>query len=103
MTPMSETEVRHYLKEVLKCRKSFVYFCECYCQILADRGQGGDWVPFHLWPQQRRVARLLQEQRLLVVLKARQLGLTWLVVAFGLWLLLFHPIATVLLFMRSTK
>jgi hypothetical protein len=43
---------------------------------------------------------LLQENRLVVVLKARQLGLTWLVLAFALWLLLFHPIATVLLFSR---
>jgi hypothetical protein len=42
----------------------------------------------------------LQENRLVVILKARQLGLTWLAVAFSLWLLLFHPIATVLLFSR---
>jgi hypothetical protein len=46
------------------------------------------------------VAQLLQEHRLVVVLKARQLGLTWLVLAFALWLLLFYPIATVLLFSR---
>src|ERR1700722_12228946 len=40
------------------------------------------------------------DNRLVVVLKARQLGLTWLVLAFALWLMLFHPIATVLLFSR---
>src|SRR5207244_8820171 len=91
---------RHYLNEVHKCRKSFVYFCDSYCQILADSGRGGTWVPFHLWPEQRRVAHLLQEHRLLVVLKARQLGLTWLVLALALWLMLLHPIATVLLFSR---
>jgi hypothetical protein len=45
-------------------------------------------------------ADLLQANRLLVVLKARQLGLTWLVLAFALWLMLFYPIATVLLFSR---
>jgi hypothetical protein len=86
--------------EVHKCRKSFVYFCATYCRILADEGAGGAWVPFDLWPEQQRVARLLQENRLVVALKARQLGLTWLVLAFALWLLLFHPIATVLLFSR---
>jgi hypothetical protein len=96
----SEAEAKHRLREVLKCRKSFVYFCDTYCQILADSGQGGEWVPFRLWPEQRRVARLLQDNRLVVVLKARQLGLTWLLVAFALWLMLFHPIATVLLFSR---
>jgi hypothetical protein len=86
--------------EVLKCRKSFVYFCDTYCQILSDSGRGGDWISFRLWPEQRRVARLLQENRLVVVLKARQLGLTWLVLAFALWLMLFYPIATVSLFSR---
>lgn len=36
--------------------------------------------------------------QMVVILKARQLGLTWLVLAYALWLLLFHPISTVLLF-----
>jgi hypothetical protein len=86
--------------EVHKCRRSFPYFCETYCRILADDGDGGAWVPFALWPEQRRVAQLLQEKRLVVALKARQLGLTWLVLAFALWLMLFHPIALILLFSR---
>jgi hypothetical protein len=97
------TEATRFKLEVLKCRKSFPYFCDAYCQILSDHGQGGTWVPFHLWPEQRRVAGLLQANRLVVVLKARQLGLTWLVLAFALWLMLFHPIATVLLFSRRDE
>ncbi|HEY7154733.1 MAG TPA: hypothetical protein VH575_12295 [Gemmataceae bacterium] len=100
MIKCNEAETKRFQMEVFKCRKSFAYFCVTYCQILSDRGQGGDWVPFRLWPEQRRMAQLLQENRLVVVLKARQLGLTWLVLAFALWLLLFHPIATVLLFSR---
>jgi hypothetical protein len=100
MVRCSEAEAQRFRIEVFKCRKSFAYFCFTYCQIMSDRGQGGDWVPFRLWPEQRRLAGLLQDNRLVVVLKARQLGLTWLVLAFALWLLLFHPIATVLLFSR---
>src|SRR6516162_8161408 len=100
MVPCTETEAKRFKIEVLKCRKSFPYFCSTFCQILSDRGQGGDWVPFRLWAEQQRVAGLLQANRLVVVLKARQLGLTWLVLAFALWLMLFHPIATVLLFSR---
>jgi hypothetical protein len=96
----SPEEANRFFREVRKCRKSFPYFCQTYCRILADDGGGGSWVPFTLWPEQRRVARLLQENRLVVALKARQLGLTWLVLAFVLWLVLFHPIATVLLFSR---
>jgi hypothetical protein len=53
--------------------------------------------------EQRRVANLLQANRLVVVLKARQLGLSWLVLAFALWLMLFYPIATVLLFSRRDE
>ena len=100
MVLCNQTEVQHYLREVTKCRKSFAYFCDTYCQILSDTGRGGEWIRFRLWPEQRRVAGLLQENRLVVVLKSRQVGLTWLAVAFSLWLLLFHPIATVLLFSR---
>jgi hypothetical protein len=100
MIPCNAAEAQRFQIEVLKCRKSFLYFCDTYCQILSDHGQGGVWTPFRLWPQQRRVAQLLQENRLVVVLKARQLGLTWMVLAFALWLLLFYPIATVLLFSR---
>jgi hypothetical protein len=103
MVPCNETEIHRFKVEVLKCRRSFAYFCNSYCHILSDRGQGGNWVPFRLWPEQQRVAGLLQMNRLVVVLKARQLGLTWLVLAFGLWLMLFHPISTVLLFSRRDE
>jgi hypothetical protein len=103
MVQYSGTEVKRFKIEVLKCRKSFVYFCDTYCHILSDYGQGGNWVPFRLWPEQRRVAGLLQANHLVVVLKARQLGLTWLVMAYALWLMLFFPIATVLLFSRRDQ
>src|SRR5262249_16030303 len=57
-----------------------------HCQVLSETaGPSADWVPFKLWPAQRDVARLFQERRLVVVLKARQLGLTWLALAFALW------------------
>jgi hypothetical protein len=103
MVKCSAAEISRFKVEVLKCRKSFPYFCGTYCYILADQGRGGTWAPFHLWPEQRRVADLLQANRLIVVLKARQLGLTWLVLAYALWLMLFHPIATVLLFSRRDE
>jgi hypothetical protein len=38
--------------------------------------------------------------RLFVILKARQLGMTWLAVGFALWLMLFRPAATTLLFSK---
>jgi hypothetical protein len=83
-----------------RCEASFAHFADRYCFILVDDGQGGEWQPFRLWPSQRETADRMQANRLVVILKARQLGQTWLVLAFALWLMLFFPAATVLLFSR---
>ena len=41
---------------------------------------------------------------MIVILKARQLGLTWLVLAYFLWLMIFHPWTTVMVFsLRDTE
>lgn len=53
-----------------------------------------------MWPEQQSVAAQLERHREVVALKARQLGLTWLVVALALRELLFNPISTVLLFSK---
>jgi hypothetical protein len=88
--------------EWLKCRKSFAYFADTYCLILAgeDEDVFAEWVRFRLWPRQREAAAVLQHSRLVVILKARQVGLTWLAVAFVLWLAVFHPVSVGLLFSR---
>jgi hypothetical protein len=82
-------------------RRNFTHFADRHCQVLSETaGPAAGWMPFKLWPAQQNVAKLLQEQRLMVVLKARQLGLTWLSISFALWHVLLHPIATVLLFSK---
>jgi hypothetical protein len=101
MTTLTSPSAAALRQEVRRCRDSFAYFVDRYCRVLSDvGGPAASWVPIRLWPEQRRVADALQNHRLLVILKARQLGLTWLALAFALWLVLFHPIATVLLFSR---
>lgn len=85
-------------QEWLKCRQSFPYFVHNYCQLY-DATSGG-WIPFHLWPDQMQVAEDLVSYRLTVILKARQLGMTWLVLCYELWRALFHPIFTGLVFSR---
>src|SRR5262249_32023156 len=59
-----------------------------------------DWIPFRLWRAQIQTLDTIRDHRLVVILKARQLGLTWLVLGFALWEMLFRPAATVLLFSR---
>lgn len=83
-------------REWLKCSASAVYFIENYVQIESPERRA--WVPFHLWPAQREALVTMARARRLYVLKARQLGLTWLSVSYALWLMLFRPPAVILLF-----
>jgi len=84
--------------EWLKCAESAAYFIHTYCKIY-DATLGA-WIPFHLWPEQIETLNNLVNDRLNVILKARQLGLTWLVLAFIMWKSLFHPAFTALIFSR---
>lgn len=92
---MSEDE---RLLEVAKCYRNPAYWVEHYVQI--EDATEGSWIPFGLWREQASVLRMFQDHRLSIVLKARQLGLSWLVLAWALYLMLFRPSATVLLFSR---
>lgn len=68
-------------------------------------------IPFKLWPdrvhngehvisQVTALGKMVNE-RLLIILKARQLGLTWLCCAYALWVCLFRPGQVVLLFSQG--
>jgi hypothetical protein len=84
--------------EWLKCSRSFVYFADSFCQIYDATAK--EWVPFRLWKAQVDTAQVMLGAQLIVILKARQLGLSWLVLALALWLMLFQPAATILLFSK---
>lgn len=84
--------------EWLACAESFGYWCDHWAQVYDASAR--TWLRFHLWPAQLAVADALQAERLVVMLKARQLGMSWLTVAYGLWLMLFQPAATVLFFSK---
>jgi hypothetical protein len=101
MFPCSPAASHHYQKEIHKCRRSVAYFLDTYGQIYD--ATSGDWVPFVLWPAQQLALQTIVDHRLTVILKARQLGLTWLVLGFALWLMLFYPAATVLFLSRRDE
>ena len=85
-------------KELLKCRMSCAYFINNYVKIYDALKE--QWIPFNLWPAQFKVLEILLSERLIIILKARQLGLTWLVLGYILWLMLFNPVITAMLFSR---
>ncbi len=80
----------------LACSRSPAYFLDHYGHIYDPTARG--WTRFRLWPSQVQAMQQLESHRLAVVLKARQLGMSWLAVGFGLWQMIFRPAATVLLF-----
>lgn len=76
---------------------------EFIADLTIEEPQGDDTsiIPFDLWPAQVDVLKTLLTQLLIIFLKARQLGITWLVLAYALWLCLFHPGKTVLVFSQG--
>lgn len=57
--------------------------------------------PFVVWPEQQRVARLMGTERLIVFLKARQLGISWLACLYALRLCTLWPGQPVLCLSRN--
>jgi hypothetical protein len=58
-------------------------------------------MPFHLWPAQVRVMWALMTTRLVIILKARQLGISWICCWYALWLCFFQPGKVVLCFSKG--
>jgi hypothetical protein len=85
-------------RELLLCALSPEYFITQY--IFIYDAQIKDWIKFILWAQQLDALNLFHIAQLVIALKARQLGLTWLALAYAIWQMLFRPIATVMVFSR---
>lgn len=100
MTKQGEIEFNAPLS--LLCSEDPAFFIDSYCKV-HDPLSGG-WLPFRLWQCQRDVLSVLMspkpEERQVVILKARQLGQTWLCLGWLLHLALFKPHSTALLFSR---
>jgi len=58
---------------------------------IEDKDMPGVVIPFKMWPDQKFVLDIFLNLRLIIVLKARQLGLTWLALAYIAWKMLFNP------------
>ena len=63
------------------CQREIDYYIETYVHIY-DPDQGGP-IPFGMWPQQRVALIAMTTYRLNILLKARQLGITWLTLAYA--------------------
>ena len=84
--------------EWLTCAESAPYFLHHHCQIYDATAR--TWIPFALWPAQIETLKTIHAHQLTIILKARQLGITWLGLGYALWQMLFNPAATQLLFSK---
>ena len=84
--------------EFLKCEASAAYFIYNYVRIYDSISR--DWIPFQMWPIQYNTLQEILNNRLLAILKARQLGFTWLMLGYILWMMTFKPIQTIMLYSR---
>jgi len=86
-------------REWLKCRASPIYAIHSYFNIFNATEKS--WLPFHLWPEQVRILRELEQNRLVVVAKSRQIGASWLCICWLVHAALFRPIVHAGIFSRT--
>jgi hypothetical protein len=82
-----------------RARADPALFIDEFCWLVPMAG--GEPERFRLWDFQRDVLEEIEEHDKLVILKARQLGLSWLALAYALWLTTCKPGQTVLILNRS--
>ncbi len=75
------------VKEILKCGKDPVYFINNFCRI-SHPMEG--LIPFRTYDFQRDLLHDFNGNRFNVILKARQMGISTIVAAYIVWLMLFH-------------
>jgi hypothetical protein len=75
------------IKEVVKSGKNPAYFINNYCKI-PHPGKG--LIPFKTYDFQSKLVDDISLHRFIVVLKARQLGISTITAAYVAWLVLFH-------------
>lgn len=81
-------------EETKKCMEDPIYFMCKYVKIQhPNRGT----IPFNLYPFQKNTLSRFHDDRFLLILKSRQLGITTLIAAYSLWLSLFNQDKSVLI------
>lgn len=82
----------------------FLFFLgQCRLKRRRTREKPGGYQRFEPWPHQVLLGRELQAGKSLVILKARQLGISWALAGYVLWVLLYRPHSLVLLLSMDQK
>lgn len=80
------------------CASDPTYFLMKYAQI---KSTDGGYIPFKLYPYQVKSLIAFSQHRLVIILKNRQIGCTWLVAGYALWKALFKKAQNVIIISKG--
>ncbi len=85
-----------------KCKASFLYFLG-FCKVVEapTLENSGGVIPLTLWEHLKKAAAALLTKKLIVWLKSRQIGASWLIAAYCLWYAMHKEGASILLFSKG--
>jgi hypothetical protein len=75
-------------EERARCKANPAHFIDQFCMLQDQASEQA--IPFRLYPCQADVLEQIHAEDRSIILKARQLGLTWLSAAYSLWSGMFH-------------
>ncbi len=89
--------------DVAMSKVSFLYFLQKHAKIVETPTltKPGGVIPFQLWEHLKQLIAALLTHRLIVVMKSRQIGVSWTIAAYSLWLALGKEGANIFLFSKG--
>lgn len=94
---LDETFEPWQVKELVKCKKDFIYFATNYCYIETIDEKGPGSVLFKPYPYQTIMLEHLRDYKHLIFMIGRQQGKTTLSALYILWRAIFHENETILI------
>lgn len=94
-----ESVADKFVKEFLKCKGDFEYFCETYIMIELP-GKDAHLIPYR---KQVELVNLIEQKKYVLVLKSRQIGISTIVQAYSAWLTVFYDNAVIGIISKDGK
>jgi len=93
---LTEEEKR---EEILKCMKTPIYFLDNFGHLIAknEAGKQVAKMVFKLFDYQSQVLAMYLKEKQVIILKARQLGISWVTAGYALWLAIFNKYQRILI------
>jgi len=87
INPSTGEHIQDIVKELTKCKADIKYWINNYVKT---KSSVGGMIPFELYPFQEKTVDDFVENRFNIVLKSRQMGISWLSAAFAAWYAIFY-------------